>query len=145
MEYDALDAWYLEARKSPKWNFHLAVDQDSFQNVRKIHPLKQRPVKATVAEAKKHPFVKRIIVFGSSITYRCYLGSDLDLCIEWTEPATMEDGTYKPFARAFLKEISFLSEGGADVLNYEELGDYKIKDDVLKGVTVYECPVRHTQ
>ena len=67
-------------------------------------------MKAIVAEAKKPPFVKRIIVFGSSITYRCYLGSDLDLCIGRTEPAVMEDGAYKPFERALLKEIFFQRE-----------------------------------
>ena len=56
MEYDALDAWYLEARKFPRWNFPLAVDEDSFQNVRKIHPLKQRFDESNCCRGKEASF-----------------------------------------------------------------------------------------
>lgn len=45
-------AEFLERRKSKDWNFFAVVDESSFKNVKKVHPLKQRMVKEIVAVAK---------------------------------------------------------------------------------------------
>ena len=39
---------YLEARKSKNWKFNKIVSDDSFMNVNRIHPIKQRQVKSIV-------------------------------------------------------------------------------------------------
>ena len=76
---------FLLRRKSPDWRLSTIVDKNSFKYVNRIHPLKQRIVKEIVAAAKIDPYVKRIIIFGSSIRYDCDISSDLDICIDWTE------------------------------------------------------------
>ena len=45
---------YLEKRKSKDWNFNPVVPLDSFMNVQKIHPLKQKIVKSIVAVSYTH-------------------------------------------------------------------------------------------
>ena len=44
---------YLIARKSPNWRFKKIVNENSFMNVNRVHPLKQKVVRNIVAEAKK--------------------------------------------------------------------------------------------
>lgn len=43
---------YLIARKSKNWKFNRVVDNTSFRNVNKIHPIKQNIVKDIVAVQK---------------------------------------------------------------------------------------------
>ena len=93
---------YLEKRKSKDWNFNPVVPLDSFMNVQKIHPLKQKIVKSIVDNAKADSHVKSIIVFGSSVRYDCHPFSDLDLCIDWTEDCYTEDGILKPFTLSLI-------------------------------------------
>ena len=108
-------------------------------NVQKIHPLKQKIVKSIVDDAKADSHVKSIIVFGSSVRYDCHPFSDLDLCIDWTEDCYTEDGILKPFTCKLRSLISSITEGNADVINYQDLDDTVVKDDVLnRGIIVYE-------
>ena len=126
---------YLEKRKSKD----PVVPLDSFMNVQKIHPLKQKIVKSIVDNAKADSHVKSIIVFGSSVRYDCHPFSDLDLCIDWTEDCYTEDGILKPFTCKLRSLISSITEGNADVINYQDLDDTVVKDDVLNsGIIVYE-------
>lgn len=128
---------YLERRKSKDWNFFAIVEMDSFKNVKKIHPLKQKMVKAIVDAAKEDSYVSRIIVFGSATRYDCDITSDLDICIEWTKPCRDEDDIYYPFTLPMRKLISKVTKGHADVINYELLDDTYLMDAVREGVEVY--------
>lgn len=128
---------YLERRKSKDWNFFAIVETDSFKNVKKIHPLKQKLVKAIVDAAKKDSYIRRIIIFGSSTRYDCDITSDLDICIEWTEPCRDKDGVYYPFTLPIRKVISKVTKGRADVINYELLDDTYLTEAVREGVEVY--------
>ena len=105
---------YLIARKSKDWNFNQIVDGNSFLNVRKIHPIKQKIVKKIVDDAKCDEYIKRIIIFGSAIRYDCDITSDLDICIEWKEDCYDEDGVLKKFTRNIRKTISEVTKGRAD-------------------------------
>ena len=58
---------YLLQRKSPNWKFSFIVDKDSFMNVNRVHPLKQKIVQSIVAAAKEDKEVKRIIIFGREV------------------------------------------------------------------------------
>lgn len=133
---------YLRLRKLPDWKFSFIVDRDSFKNVNRIHPLKQKLVKEIVSEAKDDAEVKRIIVFGSSTRYDCDINSDLDICIDWKSPCYDEDGVLKPFTRNMRKVISKITKGFADVVNYDYLDGTDIADAVNKGVVVYEYNVQ---
>ena len=58
------------------------------KNIDRIYPLKQAQVSEIFDRARQFDIVKRIIVFGSSVTSRCNIDSDLDLCVE----ADISDG-----------------------------------------------------
>ena len=55
---------YLEARKSKDWKFNRIVSDDSFLNVNRVHPIKQRQVKKIVEAAKNDEYVNKIIIFS---------------------------------------------------------------------------------
>lgn len=129
---------YLVARKSKNWRFNSIVDAASFDNVNRIHPIKQRAVKEIVASAQKDQHVKRVIVFGSSTRYDCDINSDLDICIDWNEDCYDVDGILKPFTQNMRKTISFVTQGNADVVNYDYLDGTVVKEAVKEGVVVYE-------
>ena len=112
---------YLTARKSKNWRFNRVVASDSFLNVNRIHPIKQRMVKSIVDAARTDDRVKRIIVFGSSTRYDCDITSDL-----------------LPFTGNMRRVIYQVTQGMADVVNYDYLDDTDIKHSVEEGVVVYE-------
>ena len=129
---------YLQKRKSKNWRFSSVVESDSFLNVNRIHPIKQKYVKSIVQAARNDDAVKRVIIFGSSIRYDCDVTSDLDICIDWTENCYDEQGVLKPFTRNLRSAISSATKGRADVVNYDYLDGTDIKNFVLEGVVVYE-------
>ena len=129
---------YLIARTKPNWKFWNSIPMDSFDYVNKIHPLKQKIVKEIVDAAKEDSYVNRLIIFGSSIRYDCNVTSDLDICIDWTESCSDEDGVLKPFTRHMYSIITKVTHGNVDVVPYEFLDNMLITDAVLQGVTVYE-------
>ena len=132
---------YLEARKSKDWKFNRIVSDDSFLNVNRVHPIKQRQVKKIVEAAKNDEYVNKIIIFGSSIRYDCDITSDLDICIDWKEDCYDKDGVLKPFTRNMRKVIADVTEGNSDLVNYEYLEGTLIKEAVMEGVVVYEYNV----
>ena len=132
---------YLEARKSKEWKFNKIVSEDSFLNVNRVHPIKQKQVKQIVEAARKDEYVKKIIIFGSSIRYDCDITSDLDICIDWKEDCYDKNGVLKAFTRNMRKIISDVTDGNSDVVNYEYLEGTLIKDAVMEGVVVYEYNV----
>lgn len=129
---------YLTARKSKDWRFNRVVDRTSFQHVNRIHPIKQKLVKEIVEAAKKDMEVERLIIFGSSTRYDCDITSDLDICIDWARECYDADGVLKPFTGNMRRAISRITEGRADVVNYDHLDGTDIKDAVQEGVVVYE-------
>lgn len=129
---------YLIRRKDPNWKFSCVVDRTSFLNVNRIHPLKQKIIKAIVDIAKNDSFVKKIIIFGSSIRYDCDIYSDLDICIDWQSDCYDDDGILKPFTRNMRKAISMLTKGCADVVNFDYIDNTDISQAVREGVVVYE-------
>lgn len=132
---------YLTARQSKNWKFNKVVKDDAFMHVNKVHPIKQKAVEYIVEAARKDVSVKKIIIFGSSIRYDCDITSDLDICIDWTEACYDSDGVLKPFTRNMRKQISSITKGKADVVNYSYLDGTVVEDAVKDGVTVYEYHV----
>ena len=132
---------YLTARKDKNWRFNSIVDKDSFQEVNRIHPIKQKMVSEIVKAARNDAEVLRIIIFGSSIRYDCDITSDLDICIDWKDDCYDEDGVLKAFTGNMRNVISSVTKGRADVVNYDYLAGTAVEADVKKGVVVYEHDV----
>lgn len=68
-----------------------------FQNASRIFPTKQRAVCAMVEKCRRDSNVKKLTIFGSSVTSACHPWSDIDAYFEISEPVrnlpfTMENG-----------------------------------------------------
>jgi Nucleotidyltransferase domain. len=70
---------YAEKYRLPdRARWRVCVDEP-YMNCEKTHPLQQRKIRALISEMKNDPDVRQIIVFGSSVTDRCHVGSDVDI------------------------------------------------------------------
>lgn len=107
------------------------VVSGNYRNIRRVYPLKQRQVAAICDEAKKHDIVHRIIIFGSSVTPKCHVDSDLDICID----ADVSDGMK---VYELQKQIGMICDGNCDVIMYCHLGDRLKRTVDQEGVVVYE-------
>ena len=129
---------YLKARKSREWKFNSIVNSDSYENVNKIHPIKQELVKKIVEAAKADRYVTKIIIFGSATRYDCDITSDLDICIDWIKDCYDSEGVLNSFTNNMRKFISLSSKGKADVVNFGYIEGTDIEEAVKEGVVVYE-------
>ncbi|MDO4198443.1 MAG: helix-turn-helix domain-containing protein [Erysipelotrichaceae bacterium] len=65
--------------KTLKWK--ICID-DPFINCEKVYPIQQSGVKELIDDILKNDGVKSITVFGSSVTDRCSIFSDIDIYVE---------------------------------------------------------------
>ena len=63
------------------WDFPV-MEGVSFPNANRVHPLMQRRVQTMICELGKDQNVRKLILFGSSLEFRCSSTSDIDLYIE---------------------------------------------------------------
>lgn len=68
-------------RKLKPWKI---LVKTPFMNCEKVHPLQQKKVDFILSQLKNDESIEKVILFGSSITHRCHVGSDIDLYIEKT-------------------------------------------------------------
>ncbi|MCD7956602.1 MAG: nucleotidyltransferase domain-containing protein [Lachnospiraceae bacterium] len=69
------------------WDFPI-VDGVSLPDANRIHPLMQKRVEMLVQVLKEDGNIRRIVLFGSSLEFRCDSYSDIDLYIEKYDPDT---------------------------------------------------------
>lgn len=102
------------------------------KNICLVNELKRNQVESCINVVSKYGFVKRLIIFGSSVTGNCTEESDIDLCLDI-------EGTTKGLHTYNLRvELNKACDHNCDILTYHKL-DSKIKDEVNnKGVIVYE-------
>mgnify|MGYP002621796224 FL=1 len=101
------------------------------RNIRHIYPLKQNQVARIYDIVRKNDIVHRVIIFGSSITGKCHIDSDLDICID----ANVTDGMK---IYELQKQIGEICDWNCDILMYSNLGS-TLKDKVdQEGVVIYE-------
>lgn len=63
------------------WDF-VVLDGVDFQDCNRVHPLMQKRVQTILQNLSQDTNVKKIVLFGSSIEFRCNSYSDIDLYIE---------------------------------------------------------------
>lgn len=103
------------------WKF--IVPDGTFQNVNLIFPTQQRDVAVLVQKWSQIKQVKKIIIFGSSVTSACNPWSDIDVYVELTEDINLR----KP---QFDVEIDLWTNYDVDNRLMAEIKE--------KGVIVYE-------
>lgn len=61
--------------------FPIVVKTDC-KNIHRIYPLKQKIAAQLYKIGEEYKEIKRIYIFGSSVTNRCHIDSDIDICID---------------------------------------------------------------
>ena len=93
-----------------------------FKNVARIFPTQQRDVYTLIQSYTREPSVRRIIIFGSSITSACNPWSDIDVYVELDKEKNLP--------------ASGVTEVPVDLwTNYSV--DKHLYSEIKKGVTVY--------
>ena len=130
---------YCIKRKQPEWEWHLVVDNRYANNLCKIHPLQQKATERICEYATNHSELKKIIIFGSSTTYLCNSCSDLDVYVEWSRPYRDEEDNWEPFVTAFMKYLrEVTNSNGYDLIFEDEVVTDRFRENIMKGVVVYE-------
>ena len=96
-----------------------------FQNCQRIYPIQQKKVSRLIDELTKNDAnIKKIIIFGSSVTSRCHVGSDVDVYVETNAEPKDLIKDFVPFAYDLWTDMT---------------ADQRLKTEILKtGVVVYE-------
>ena len=76
-EYINVSKYFIE----PKNTFKV-VRKNRFKNIQHIHPIQQARIEQILENLKQYESVKKVVVFGSSVTYKCNYDSDIDLYVE---------------------------------------------------------------
>lgn len=98
--------------------------KEPFQNCECIYPIQQSRVKELIRILSSDENVKRILIFGSSITDHCHIDSDVDVYIELMKDKACSVREYLDFAYDLWTNYSV---------------DERLQREILKtGVPVYE-------
>ena len=106
-------------KSTNKWK--ICID-NPFMNCEKIYPIQQKKVAKLLNDLSSNNKVHKIIIFGSSTTDRCHIGSDIDIYIESDSDVQTKD--------VYDFEYDLWSNHTADDRLKKEIYD--------KGVIVYE-------
>lgn len=63
------------------WDFPV-MEGVTFRYANRIHPLMQRRVEKLIRGLEKDQNIRRLVLFGSSLEFRCSSSSDIDLYVE---------------------------------------------------------------
>lgn len=75
-----------------RWDL-ISKENGNIKNIRKIHPMQQGDVSNLVRKLMEFNKVRRIVIFGSSVSIRCSPISDIDMYCELSEALTFEERT----------------------------------------------------
>ena len=109
----------------------------NIKNLEKVNKLKRGVVLEILLNIYNNKYIKKIVIFSSSIRKDCHEESDLDIAIEWTEECFDRDGVYKYFTIPVIETISMITKGNNDVVSIGYEGPI-LRDVIKKGIIVYE-------
>lgn len=110
--------------------FPIVVKTDC-KNIYRVYPLKQKIAAQLYKIGKEYEEIRRIYIFGSSVTSRCHIDSDIDICVD----ADVSDGM-KIFEMQ--SKIGDACDWNCDIIMYSNLGS-RLKETIQKeGVIIYE-------
>lgn len=70
---------YRYIKKNKPWM--ICID-NPFMNTNKIYPIQQKKVKKLIDDISTNNKINKIIIFGSSVTDKCHIGSDIDIYVD---------------------------------------------------------------
>lgn len=97
-----------------------------FINAQYIHPLKQQLVQNYTACFADDFNIKAVIIFGSSVEFRCHSFSDLDICIERYNT----EKSFRNYPPEYTEET--------DIVYWDAIGERLKKEIEQKGIVVFD-------
>lgn len=133
-----LQRWEQGQNKTPEYIIALIKRLLFFYDLRKnnnlmcIHSSKREMVRKCVHIAEANINIRKLVIFGSSVTEDCREDSDVDMCI-------FADSNYDKLKMHYtVVDLSKACNKNCDIMIYDTLTDY-FKDIVMNtGVVVYE-------
>ncbi len=101
------------------------------QNLEKIHPLKKEMVAQICNLPAQYPVIRKIIIFGSSVTDECTEDSDIDVYLDLACDLTDED------ARNINTSIGRITDYNVDILYSQLIGERLRTEIFSKGVVIW--------
>lgn len=96
-----------------------------------VNAIKQKEIEKVIQIAKNTGVVRRLIIFGSSVTEDCHEESDVDICLD-ISCETSDKRLHRP-----MYEFNEACDFNCDILFYHKLGEKLKKEIDSKGVEVY--------
>ena len=122
-----------EDMKKYTFSFPIIVNNDNYE-VKRIHPLMQKPVNDIYQIIKNDNRIKKVILFGSSVNIRCGIHSDIDLAIELNESDFNRDSQNE-----ISEAIQIITEYNCDIVWLNTIDkNTQLYNNILSGVTIYE-------
>ncbi len=109
-----------KGKEKKEWKITLKVP---FLNCNRVHPLQQDKIAYIVDNLKSDDNINKIIIFGSSVTDQCHVGSDVDIFVQQND---------KKKVQMPLCDFPF------DLWTNYSVGSGMFDEIKKKGVTVYE-------
>ena len=101
-----------------------------------IFPTKQEDVDRIISYAQSDKAIKKVVVFGSAVTWGCGVNSDIDIAIQFYGSGKSSEAD-RQFSKA-LSAITSLTHSDFDLINYDKITNEHLKKDIDRnGVTVY--------
>lgn len=101
------------------------------ENVLKhIFPTKQADIQKLLEYVKSNSEIKKVIVFGSAVTWQCRPTNDIDIAVQYAS-----DRKFADIAADLRKQMT--SE--CDVVDYDDIHSVLLKQEIdKKGVLIYD-------
>ena len=99
---------------------------NSIEELKYIFPCKQKDVQKAVEIAKEQDEIERLIIFGSSLTYSCGSGSDIDIAVD-AQKVTSEDEfckIVKPIKKSMCSE--------SDIFHFNTINNELLKSETTR-------------
>ena len=121
---DAKDRRYLKHVNTDHKVWKICID-NPFKNCERIYPIQQHKIREVIDAVSCDSNVKKIIIFGSSTSSACHVGSDVDIYFE----------VYKDVNP--LNSSKFMVDWNYDVFTNYMIDNRLLNEITKKGVTVY--------
>ncbi len=107
----------------------------------KVADIKRKYMQNIVDSAKKCDFIKKVVLFGSSIEERCTDASDIDLAIfgTYNRSKALTSKKYERFARQLFMFDNHTQNYDLLYFKNDTKDKSAILEEISKGEVVYEC------
>lgn len=100
--------------------------------IKYVFPTKQKDVDMIIKYANNHSYIQKIVIFGSAVTWKCDVNSDLDIAVCF---ADLNEENYSKFFKFLTRSLS----SQFDLIDYRLNDNKYLKNDIdTKGVVVYD-------